>query len=161
MTTLDIDIEEDYNTLEQSWAVINNLQNQLYETNGSLDDFQANVDELKEARNEQNAIQKKIDRDVTERSLKEEERNGLYQYAYLQEVKAESDYRALWVSRLKEEIAKEEAKIKAAKGSDDEDLITAMSTAVIGWFNEGLAQQKEIAADRLEEYQEVKLRWDT
>jgi hypothetical protein len=73
--------------------------------------------------------------------LAEEERNGLYQYVYLQEVKAESDYRALWVSRLKEEIALEKKKITDAKGSDDEDLITAMSNAVIAWFNEGLAEQ--------------------
>lgn len=59
----------------------------------------------------------------------------------MMEMKGEADYRAQWVKRLKEEVAKEQAKITAAKGTDDEDLITAMSTAVIAFFNEGLAEQ--------------------
>ena len=41
------------------------------------------------------------------RRVAEEERNGLYEKAYLEELKGEADYRSLFVSRLTEEIARE------------------------------------------------------
>jgi hypothetical protein len=96
-----------------------------------------------------------------ERRLAEEERNGLYENAYLQELKGESDYRAQFVKRLNEEIARERAEMEEHANTDDEDLYNALGEAAIAWFQERLEEQKVWAENALENYTEIKLRWDT
>jgi hypothetical protein len=69
--------------------------------------------------------------------------------------KTQSDYDALYVTRLGDEITKEKAKLAAASG-EDEDVLKAESTAVIAWFQEKLDARKILAADSKAIYVEVR-----
>lgn len=63
--------------------------------------------------------------------------------SYISDLLVDRDYRNQFVKRINEEITKEKAEVAEAKGTEDEDVRTAEGEAVVAWFNERLAEQKE------------------
>lgn len=94
------------------------------------------------------------------RDAAQSQRDSLEQKSFVEELKAESDYRALFVQRLTGEITTEKAKVTNASG-DDADIEIAMGNAAAAYFEEELVKQQEFASYASEEYKEVKLRFDT
>ena len=90
-----------------------------------------------------------------------QQRNSAYTEAYLEELKGEADYRATYVSRIKEEMAKNDAEKAEFLGTDDEDLYSAVADALNAWFAERLTEQTELAAETKAVYDEQKLQFDT
>lgn len=130
---MQVDLEEMYNRMNNAWDDIHLYQNQLWETEDQKV-FESVVDELTTAYQKKRKLQKSIDGAEEERRSAQEARGALSWLVGLAELKTESDYRAQFVKRLNEEIAKEEKGITAAKGTEDEDLITSQNTAVIEWY---------------------------
>lgn len=71
-------------------------------------------------------------------------------------MKEESDYRTTYAKRLGEEITKEQARKTAAAGTEDEDVLTAESDAVIEWLTLQKSQQEEMGAHAKEVYDEAR-----
>jgi hypothetical protein len=130
---MQVDLEDMYSRMNNAWEDIHFYQNQLWETEDQ-NIFESVVDELTTAYQKKRKLQKNIDGAEESRRAAEEARGALGWIVGLAELKTESDYRAQFVKRLNEEVAKEEKGITAAKGTDDEDLITSQNTAVIEWY---------------------------
>lgn len=106
------------------------------------------------------ANESEIHRMHKQRDAVQSERDGLEQSSFIAELKGESDYRALFVSRLQEGITTENNKKTGASG-DDADVTIAEAEAAIAWYTERLTEQQELAEYALEEYKENKLVFDT
>jgi hypothetical protein len=130
---MQVDLEDMYSRMNNAWEDIHFYQNQLWETEDQ-NIFESVVDELTTAYQKKRKLQKQIDGAEESRRAAEEARGAASWLVGLAELKTESDYRAQFVKRLNEEVAKEEKGITAAKGTDDEDLITSQNTAVIEWY---------------------------
>lgn len=59
------------------------------------------------------------------------------------ELKVQADYYATYVSRIQEEITKEDAKVTAAAGTEDADVVEAEAKEVKEWYTHELDHLKE------------------
>jgi hypothetical protein len=132
---MDVTIESKYTKLNETWDDIYQLQNQLYETRDS-EFFDEVVGQLRKANKSMNNLQKEVDDLHTARRVAEEARNTLQFKAVVEELKGEADYRALFVSRLNEEVAAENKKAADAVGTDDEDLYKREAELITAWYKE-------------------------
>ena len=78
------------------WDEIYNLQENLYYVE-SFEEFETVKEALIAKNNEMNDMYAAMDHAHAARRMAEEERNGLYQKAYVDELKGEADYRAAFV----------------------------------------------------------------
>jgi len=86
--------------------------------------------------------------------------NVLKEKELIDELKSESDGFINYIKALETGIAAETAKITAAKGKDDEDLVKAVSTAAITALTATKNDNSTIAAERLREYTDRKAIYD-
>jgi len=124
----------------------------------SLEEFEAYIPEIRSAYKEQTAQQNTVEDVLKKRREAEEVRGAMYDIAHLEELKGEADYRANFVKSLKSAVAEEKSTMDKGKGTDDEDLLTSIGTAVIAWYNERLVEQEEWAADIQANYAEARQR---
>lgn len=157
---MDVELDQLYQQSGNIWDKFHVIQNQLTETE-NREDFEVKLEEMKQYYT-QNVQQN--DSAIwalhQARDAVQSQRDSLEQKSFVEELKGESDYRALFVQRLTAEITAEKAKAANATG-DDADIEIAMANAAAAYFEEGLAEQQIYAADALEEYKEIKLRFDT
>lgn len=92
----------------------------------------------------------------TQRGQLEEELGGLDEESWIAELKLESDAVKEYIKRFNEEITKEQAKITDAAGTEDLDLVTGVSNAVIAWYNERLTERTTEGVWRLQQYTEAR-----
>lgn len=155
LADMQIQIEQ----LESSNNEINDsvyiLQDALY---NATDEEGVNrvADALREAGNGLKDGYKQVDKLYTQRGIIEEELGGLDEENWIAELKLESDAVKEYIRRYKEEITAEEAKVGAAAGSDDLDLVTAESKAVVEWYTQRLKEKQEESKWRLEEYERAR-----
>jgi hypothetical protein len=71
-------------------------------------------------------------------------------------LKLDSDAVKVYITRYNEEITKERAKIEAAAGSDDLDLVTAMAAAVEEWYKSRVNEKKEEQVWREKDYKSAR-----
>lgn len=86
--------------------------------------------------------------------------NVLKEKELIDELKSESDGFINYIKALETGIAAENAKIAAAKGKDDEDLVKAVSTAAITALTATKTDNSVTAAERLREYTDRKAIYD-
>jgi len=132
-TELDI-MHEDQNTLnEKIWT----LQEQIQEATNEKQVVKI-IDQLKVIGAE--LVTNYKDADKLQNTIGKDETTlyGLDVEQHITNRKTEADYMALYVTRLKEEITKRNNDTKKAKGTDDEDLVTAKSNAAIEYYNNEL-----------------------
>lgn len=65
---------------------------------------------------------------------------GLDEDAVLTGMKNRSDYLAGYIKGLNEDSAKVAKEVEAAKGKDDEDIVTAQVAAITAWYAEEVAR---------------------
>jgi ribosomal protein L17 len=74
------------------------------------------------------------------------DQNRLYSMdavAHVEELKQDYDYRTTFVTRLQQEITREQAELaEVAADDEDNDVKTAVANARIAWFGERLAEQQ-------------------
>lgn len=90
----------------------------------------------------------------------EQERDALATEAYIENLRVQAEYRATYVTRLDEEIAKNETQKENAMGTDDEDLYTKVADTVNAWYRERLVEQSDMAKATKELYDEQKLQFE-
>jgi hypothetical protein len=75
---------------------------------------------------------------------------GLDEDAVLTGMKNRSDYIAGVIKGLNEESEKIAKEVAAAKGKEDEDIVTAQVAAIVAWYAQEVARLTPDAADALE-----------
>ena len=130
---------------------IYNLQDRLYEAS-DWEAVEKVTEKLSAAAGELSAGYKALDKMWTQRGQLEQELNGLDEENWIAELKLESDGVKEYVKRYGEEITKEQAKITAAAGTEDEDLVTGVSNAVIAWYQTRLTEKEAEGVWRLSDY---------
>jgi hypothetical protein len=142
--------------LQGLWERQERVQSNLLEVQSErefervLENFYVAVQELSSAYSE-------IDSTWTRLSTLENTRNGVDDDTHIAELKQQADYEALFISRLQEEIAKEQAKLTGYAGQEDEDVLTAESEAVIAWYGERVAARAAHATWTMDVYLEAQL----
>lgn len=75
---------------------------------------------------------------------------GLDEEGVLLGMKNRSDYLAGYIKGLNEESAKVAKEVEAAKGKEDEDIVTAQVAAITAWYAQEVTRLTPEAADALE-----------
>jgi hypothetical protein len=75
-------------------------------------------------------------------------------------LKLEFDAVRTYIDRYNEEITKEKAKVEAAAGSDDLDLVTAVAAAVEEWYKARVTEKKEEQVWREKDYKSARANRD-